>query len=91
MRQFEYSGQFRKDLRRVQKRGKDTAKLKTLMALLIEGSALSPRFRDHTLSGSWLGARDAHIESDWLLLYTLNDDGSIIRFERTGSHTDLFE
>lgn len=91
MRQVEYSGQFRKDVRRVQKRGKDTEKLKALMALLIEGSVLSSRYRDHTLSGSWLGVRDAHVESDWLLLYTLNEDGSSIRFERTGSHADLFE
>lgn len=91
MRLTEYSGQFRKDLKRVQKRGKDTEKLKQFITLLLEGEPLPERYHDHALTGNWVGARDAHIEGDWLLLYSLLEDESVIRFERTGSHSDLFE
>jgi mRNA interferase YafQ len=35
------------------------------------------------------GFRDLHIEPDWLLLYSL--DGDVVRCERTGRHTDLFD
>lgn len=91
MRDVEYSGQFRRDVKRVQKRGKDTSKLRTLLALLIQGSELPTRYRDHSLSGPWHGVRDAHIEPDWLLLYSVNDTETRVRFERTGSHADLFE
>lgn len=40
MRQPDYSGQFRRDVKQAQKRGKDMDKLKTLLGLLMEGVPL---------------------------------------------------
>ena len=40
MRQPDYSGQFKRDVKQSQKRGKDIAKLKTLLELLIQDSCL---------------------------------------------------
>ncbi|MBX9487384.1 type II toxin-antitoxin system YafQ family toxin, partial [Yersinia enterocolitica] len=37
---------------------------------------------------NYKGYRDAHIEPDWLIIYKITDD--LLRFERTGSHSDLF-
>lgn len=88
MRQPDYSGQFRRDVKQSQKRGKDIAKLKTLLELLIEGEPLPTIYLDHPLKGDWRGYRDAHIEPDWLLIYKIT--GDLVRFERTGRHTDLF-
>ena len=43
---------------------------------------------DHPLKGDWKPNRDLHIEPDWILIYTpLIDE---VRFERTGTHSDLF-
>ena len=84
-----YSGQFKRDLKTARKRGKDMEKIKALMRLLIDAKPLSPQYKDHPLKGRWRGFRDAHIESDWLLIYKIDDDE--VRFERTGRHTDLFE
>jgi mRNA interferase YafQ len=81
MRQPYYSGQF--------KRGKDIAKLKDLLVLLIEGKSLPSNYLDHPLKGGWRGFRDAHIEPDWLLIYKIS--GEMVRFERTGRHSDLFD
>jgi mRNA interferase YafQ len=89
MRQPDYSGQFKRDVKQAQKRGRDIAKLKTLMNLLIQGSALPASYLDHPLKGNWRGYRDAHIEPDWLLIYKLDND--CLRFERTGRHSDLFD
>jgi len=89
MRRPEYSGQFKRDVKQAQKRGKDMAKLKALLTLLIEGSPLPLAYLDHPLKGNWQGYRDAHIEPDWLLIYKL--EGETVRFERTGRHVDLFD
>jgi mRNA interferase YafQ len=76
-------------LKQVQKRGKSTDKLKTLIGLLIEGKPLPATYLDHPLKGNWVGFRDAHIEPDWLLIYKIAGDR--VRFERTGRHADLFD
>lgn len=88
MRRPAYSGQFKRDVRQSQKRGKDMDKLKALLGLLIEGGSLPAAYLDHPLKGEWRGFRDAHIEPDWLLIYKVS--GDVVRFERTGRHTDLF-
>lgn len=89
MRTPVYSGQFKRDIKRAEKRGKDLSKLKTLGRLLLAGEPLPPRYKDHPLKGEWTGFRDAHIEPDWLLIYKPADD--VVRFERTGTHADLFD
>lgn len=64
MRQPDYSGQFRRDVKQSKKRRKDMSKLKALLGLLIEGDALPATYLDHPLKGSWKGFRDAHIGPD---------------------------
>ena len=88
MRKPAYSGQFKRDLKSAQKRGKDMEKIKTLMRLLIDEKPLPPQCRDHPLKGSWRSFRDAHIEPDWLLIYKIS--GDVVRCERTGRHSDVF-
>ncbi len=83
------SGQFKRDVRLAEKRGKDLNKLRTLLELLIAEMSLPPRYKDHPLKGDWTGFRDAHIESDWLLIYRVRDNE--LQLARTGNHTDLFE
>lgn len=88
-REIEYSGQFQKDVKKAQKRHKDMKKLRKLMVLLINDDLpLPPIYKDHPLQGNFKGYRDVHIEPDWLLIYKITDD--LLRFERTGTHADLF-
>ena len=89
MRTPYYSRKFEKDVKRQQKRGKDIAKLKEVVRLLIEEPMLPVKYRDHNLTGNLVGFRECHIESDWLLIYKIND--LEVYFVRTGSHSDLFE
>ena len=82
------SAQFKRDVRRAGKRGKDLAKLRALLAALIERQPLSARYLDHPLRGIWKGYREAHVEPDWLLIYRIQGDD--LHLVRTGSHSDLF-
>ena len=88
MRRVEFTVQFKRDLKRVKKRGKNMEKIKEPLRLLIEEELLPDVYRDHSLTGNWSECRDLHIEPDWLLIYRVV--GDLIRFERTGSHSDLF-
>jgi mRNA interferase YafQ len=89
MRTPNYTTQFERDLRLLQRRGKDIEKLKQILTALINEEPLVERFRDHPLKGNFKNRRECHLEPDWLLIYKLNDDEII--FERTGAHSDLFE
>ena len=70
MRSFSRTSQFKKDVKLAGRRGKDLAKLKAVLDLLIDGEVLPPQYRDHPLRGNFAGSRDCHIEPDWVLIYT---------------------
>lgn len=89
MRAPSYSTQFARDVKRLQKRRKDLGKLKTLIEMLLAEQPLPAMYKDHPLKHNWAGYRDAHVEPDWVLIYTIVEDG--VRFERTGTHEELFE
>ena len=88
MRTFSRKSQFKRDVKLAARRGRKLARLKEVLDLLIEGNELPSRYRDHPLRGNYVGSRDCHIEPDWILIYTI--EGNHIRFERTGTHSDLF-
>jgi len=90
VRTFSRTSQFKKDVKRAEKRGKELAKLKATLELLIDGKPLPAELKDHPLRGDFAGSRDCHIEPDWLLIYTLTENDAHVRFERTGTHSDLF-
>jgi mRNA interferase YafQ len=90
VRTFSRTSQFKKDVKRADKRGQDLSKLRVVMELLIDGGPLPPELKDHPLRGNFAGSRDCHIEPDWVLIYTLTEKDQHVRFERTGTHSDLF-
>ncbi len=91
MRTVSRTNQFKRDLKRAEKRGKNLTKLRKVLDLLIDGEPLPRGLNDHPLRGEFAGSRDCHLEPDWLLVYTLEEDGTHVRLERTGSHSDLFQ
>lgn len=84
-----YTKQFERDTKRVNKRRKNLEKLKIIIRSIDMEEALDAIHRDHKLIGNWKGRRECHIESDWLLIYMIESDRVV--FERTGTHSDLFE
>lgn len=88
MKTVSRTSQFKRDVKRMQRRGKDLEKLKRVLESLVKGERLAPEYRDHVLVGQYKGTRECHLEPDWLLIYELAE--SEIVLIRTGSHSDLF-
>lgn len=89
MRTIRYTSKFKKDYKLMKRRGKDESRLRNVIELLANDQSLPSRYRDHVLVGDYVGTRECHIESDWLLIYQYEDDTELI-LVRTGSHSDLF-
>ncbi len=82
------TAQFKKDIKRQVKQGKDQKKLIAVIRVLLERRDLPSGNRDHPLRGASKGRRDCHIEPDWILIYRRTEHELLL--ERTGSHSDLF-
>ena len=83
------TSRFRKDLKKAAAQGRNLAPVKEVLETLAIPRPLPPRFRDHKLKGEWKDFRECHIESDWLLIYTITDFE--LRPARLGTHSELFE
>ena len=81
---------FRKELKKMLRRGADLDKLETVVNILAAGETLPPQYHDHALTGDLEGTRDCHITPDWLLLYRIENDVLVLTLTRTGTHADLF-
>lgn len=90
MLKIRYSNQFKKDYKLIQKRGYDINKLKYVVQLLAEEKTLPAKYKDHYLTGDYKRFRECHIQPDWLLIYTIENDKITLTVSRTGSHSDLF-
>lgn len=85
------TGAFRKDYKRIKKRGYDISLLETVLEQLLSEKKLEEKYRDHALIGNYLGFRECHILPDWLLIYAVNNSELILTASRTGTHSDLFD
>jgi mRNA interferase YafQ len=84
-----YTASFKKDYKRLQKRGYEMAQLRQVLEHLASGETHEEKYKDHVLRGNYAGARDCHIEPDWVLIYAIV--GEELRLLRTGTHADLFK
>jgi len=80
--------QFKQDIKRLLQGGKDIEKLLRIVEKLAEGQKLPHEYHDHPLKGKYKNKRNCHIESDWILIYTREDDELVLY--RTGTHSQLF-
>ncbi|MCR5041486.1 MAG: type II toxin-antitoxin system YafQ family toxin [Clostridia bacterium] len=86
-----YESTFKKDYKRIVRRGYDVRLLENVITMLAEQEQLPQRFRDHALSGDYSGFRECHITPDWLLIYSISKQELVLYLTRTGTHSDLFD
>jgi mRNA interferase YafQ len=82
---------FKKDYKRIEKRGWDKTYMDIVLKELVNDKKLSIKYKDHKLKGIFKDCRECHIFPDWLLIYKIEEKENKIIFIRTGSHSDLFE
>jgi len=85
-----WTSHFKKDYKLAMKRGQNINLLDDIIRLLAKGEPLPETNRDHALSGNRIGHRECHIQSDWLLVYHVDNDILVLTLTRTGTHSDLF-
>ncbi len=87
---IEFTRKFLKDLKLARKRQLPEDELNEVIKMLSEGKTLPAKYKDHALSGNYIGLRECHIKPDWLLIYALDEDIKIITLIRNGTLSDLF-
>ena len=87
---IKYQTAFKKDYKRVVRRGYDVRLLEKVIKLLAEQNPLPKEYHDHNLTGNYAGCRECHITPDWLLIYEVKETELLLYLTRTGTHSDLF-
>ena len=87
---IKYHTSFKKDYKRIIKRGYNPKLLQDIIYKLANGEQLPEKNKDHALVGDYAGCRECHITPDWLLIYEIDNAELILYLTRTGSHSDLF-
>lgn len=83
---------FKKQLKKVYKQGKDINKIRNIIVKLANNEELEEKYCNHMLKDSkyYKNCGECHIEPDWLLIYKYQNDELILLLVATGSHSDLF-
>ena len=91
MREIVLAHQYKKDLKRARRRNLPEDELNSVIKDLANDVQLAQDKHDHQLYGDFAGCRECHIQPDWLLIYTKEDNViGILNLIRTGTHSDLF-
>ena len=64
---IKFTSRFKKDLKQAKKQGKDIEKLFDVIEKIAKDETLDEKYRDHSLAGNYKGARECHIDPDFLL------------------------
>lgn len=92
MRTIDRPGSFKRDYKREAKgqhRASLDRELVPVLKALMTDQPLAPRYRDHDLTGDWIGYRECHLKPDLLLIYR-KVGGNLLILARLGSHSEIF-
>ena len=84
------TSKFKRDAKRMKKRGAKRSELDAVVEVLRKGEKLDLKHKDHQLKGNMKDHRECHIKPDWLLVYKIDKGNLILILTDTGSHADLF-
>lgn len=90
MYQIVITNKFKKDVKLLQKRGFDLELLKRVIEQFEKSGNLPKKYKPHKLSGNLIDYWEAHIKSDWLIIWKEVLNENEIWLTRTGTHADLF-
>ena len=89
MHKIIFTNKMKRDVKLMEKRGKDMSKLFAILKLLASGTSMPPKYHDHQLGGKLNSFRECHIEGDWLLMYRIYENKLVLSATATGTHSDL--
>ena len=86
----DYTGRFKKSLKKCAKRGLDLKLVEKAVDTLMAKGTLPRKYKPHKLSGNWEGVWECHITPDWLMVWLQDDQKFTLLMLDTGSHSDIF-
>ena len=90
MREILITNRFKKDLKKAKKNPRhDTDKLLSTIETLATHGEVPEEYLPHCLSGNWKPKWECLIQPNFLLIYEITE--GVLRLERCGSHSELFE
>lgn len=86
------TNEFKKQLKKILRQGKDQNKLREVIEKLANKEELDVKYQNHRLTDSkhYKNCSECHIDSDWLLVYKYHNEELILLLVATGSHSELF-
>ena len=90
MKELLVEKEYEKCIKKLKKKHCNMEPLKELVGLLLKGTLLPGKYKDHALTGNLQGYRECHIKDDnWLLMYKSTDTEIIL--VKTGTHDDFYK
>lgn len=91
MREIFYSKEYKKDIKKARRQGRDETELDEVIYKLANDIPLPISKKDHELKGKFKGIRECHVSPDWLLLYNKENGAlNILNLLRLTSHSEIF-
>ena len=85
-----FSNSFKKDYKRIKKRGYNLLLLTEVFDQLVDRGCVDSLFFPHKLVGNYVGCWECHIQADWLFIWKIDENSKLIQLIATGTHSDLF-
>ena len=92
MRQINRTSEFKRCFKLLERRHWDLTPLADVIQKLANDVPVGQLFKDHQLSGNFVGKRECHVTSitdNWVLVYHKTDDNRLY-LHGTGTHADVF-
>lgn len=86
---IKYHASFKKDYKRIVRRGYNIKLLEDIIIKLANGEELPEKNKDHALLGDHTGCRECYITPDWLLIYEIDNEELTLYLTRTGSKEEI--
>ena len=82
--------QFEKDYKLCKARNLNLDLINSVFEILAQTGKLPLKYKPHKLKGNYSGFWECHIQSDWLLIWLIDNENKQIHLTRMGTHSDLF-
>ena len=91
-RRIEFTGKFKKDLKRLRNNDAKLRKVANVIEMLAQGEDIPASMKPHKLIGNYAGHLELHVEGDLLLIWLEKTElgDMTIYLVRLGSHSELF-
>ena len=90
---IDYTSDFKKQLKKIIKQGKDINLLLEIVTRLANYEKLEPKYKNHYLinNKTYKDCMECHLKPDWLLVYKYINDNLVLLLVITGSHSEILD